>query len=301
MSIKQWLLVLGMLFSLTSQAGEIFTTVFNVLDVKDPEKKVLLVLSGADGRVYRAVKTEETLKSLKALTGQVVKLTFSTNGTQNFITDIRAVGRGEIDETVYDLNHFQYNELRKFAPTDLQSLEQATTVFNDLLNDGDKGRSQCFKRAHMWAFDMWSKMGINSQKIFMFYTARYQVVDEFEWWFHVAPLVTVSGVDYVLDGTFMQKPVTVKEWTNYFMQTEKINCPAITNYKQYEENQWTKLCYTMKAPMYYFRPLDLENRDKHGEKRNHWVLPELQDARRAFKGWEETYEGLDTGKSTTKY
>ncbi len=301
MSIKQWLLVLAMLFSLTSQAGEIFTTVFNVLDVKDPEKKALLVLSGADGRVYRMEKTEDNAKMLKALTGQVVKLTFSTDGNKNFITNIHAVGRGEVDETTYDLNHFQYNELRKVAPTDLQSLEQATTVFNDLLNDGDKGRSQCFKRAHMWAFDMWSKMGINSQKIFMFYTARYQVVDEFEWWFHVAPLVTAGGVDYVLDGTFMSKPVTVKEWTNYFMQTDKLNCPAITNYKQYEDNQWTKLCYTMKAPMYYFRPLDLENRDKHGEKRNHWVLPELQDARRAFKGWEETYEGLDTGKSTTKY
>jgi hypothetical protein len=28
------------------------------------------------------------------------------------------------------------------------------------------------------------------------------------------------------------------------------------------------------------------------------VLEELQDARRAYKGYEETYEGLDTGKST---
>ncbi len=301
MSIKQWLLVLGMLFSLTSQAGEIFTTVFNVLDVKDPEKKALLVLSGADGRVYRSVKNEETEKYLKSLTGQVVKLSFTTDGTKNNITSIHPVSVGEVDQTTYDLNHFQYNELRKFAPTELQSVEQATQVFNDLLNDGDKGRSQCFKRAHMWAYDMWSTMGINSQKIFMFYTARYQMVDEFEWWFHVAPLVSVKGVDYVLDGTFMQKPVTVKEWTNFFMQTDKINCPAITNYKQYEDNQWTKLCYTMKAPMYYFRPLDLEMRDKQGAKKNNWVLPELQDARRAFKGWEETYEGLDSGKSTTKY
>jgi hypothetical protein len=153
----------------------------------------------------------------------------------------------------------------------------------------------------MWAFDMWSKMGINSQKIFMFYTDRYQAIDEFDWWFHVAPVVTADGVDYVLDGTFMKKPVTVKEWTDYFMQTSKITCPAITKYQDFEDHQWTKLCYTMKAPMYYFRPLDLEMRDKKGVMKDHWVLPELQDARRAFKGWEDTYEGLDTGKPTPKY
>ncbi len=153
----------------------------------------------------------------------------------------------------------------------------------------------------MWAFDMWSKMGINSHKIFMFYTDRYQAIDEFDWWFHVAPMVTAGGVDYVLDGTFMKKPVTLKEWTDYFLRTSKINCPAITKYQEFEDHQWTKLCYTMKVPMYYFRPLDIEMRDKKGELRNHWVLPELQDARQAFKGWEESYEGLDTGKKTIKY
>jgi hypothetical protein len=299
--MKQWLLLIALLFSIGAQAEELFTTVFNVLDVNEPEKKVLLVLSGADGKVYRSTRTEENLKTLKALTGQVVKLTYSVNGTKNYVVDIRPVNRGEVNETVYDLNHFQYNELRKFAPTDLKSVEQATQIFNDLLNDGDKGRSQCFKRAHMWAFDMWSKMGITSQKIFMFYTDRYQIVDEFDWWFHVAPLVSANGVDYVLDGTFMDKPVTVKEWTDYFMRTSKINCPAITKYQQFEDNQWTKLCYTMKAPMYYFRPLDLEMRDKKGERKNHWVIPEIQDARRAFKGWEETYEGLENGKKTIKY
>lgn len=301
MSMKQWLLVIAMLFTLGAQAEEIYTTVFNAIDVNEPEKKVVLVLSGADGRVYRATRTEDSVKSLKALIGQVVKLTYSTDGAKSYVTDIRPVFRGEIDETTYDLNHFQFNQLRTFAPTNLRSLEDATKVFNDLLNDGDKNRSQCFKRAHMWAYDMWSKMGINSQKVFMFYTDRMQAIDEFDWWFHVAPVVTAGGVDYVLDGTFMTKPVTLKEWTDYFMRTNKINCPAITKYQEFEDHQWTKLCYTMKAPMYYFRPLDLELRDKQGTAKTFWVLPEIQDARRAFKGWEDTYEGLDTGKKTIKY
>ncbi|MFL5783422.1 MAG: protein-glutamine glutaminase family protein [Bacteriovoracaceae bacterium] len=301
MSIKPWLLVLALLFAVGARADEIFTTVYNVLDVDQPDKKVLLVLSGADGKVYRSNRTDENSKYLKSLIGKVVQLTYSTDGTKNYVNGIRLVNRGEVDETVFDLNRFQYNDLRKFTPTDLQSLENVTEIFNDLLNDGDKGRSQCFKRAHMWAFDMWSKKQITSQKIFMFYTDRYQIGNDFDWWFHVAPLVVANGVDYVMDGTFFDKPVTVKEWTDKFMYTDKIHCPAVTNYLDFEDHQWTKLCYTMKAPMYYFRPLDLEMRDKKGEKRNHWVLPEIQDARRAFKGWEETYEGLDTGKPTVKF
>ncbi len=66
----------------------------------------------------------------------------------------------------------------------------------------------------------------------------------------------------------------------------------------YEKGQMKRLCYLMKVPMYYFSPLDIENRDKNGIEKNHWVLEELQDARRAFKNYDETYEGYDTGKPT---
>jgi hypothetical protein len=170
-----------------------------------------------------------------------------------------------------------------------------------MLNDGDKGRSQCFKRAHMWAFDMWSKLNINSEKIFIFYTKRYAALEDFEWWFHVAPVVNVAGEDYVMDGTFMEKPITIKEWLTYFIRTDKITCPLIDKYQDFEDHQWQRLCYHIKVPMYYFRPLDIENRDKSGTQRNHWVLEELQDARKAFRNWEENYEGLDTGKSTKKF
>jgi hypothetical protein len=45
----------------------------------------------------------------------------------------------------------------------------------------------------------------------------------------------------------------------------------------------------------------MENRDKNGELRNHWILEELQFARKAFKIWKEAYEGLDTGKRDRKF
>ena len=301
MTVKLWLTLFISLvcFQRQALAETVYTTVFNVFESIKSER--LFVLSGIDGRVYKTTNSEENLKRLAGMVGQLVKLDYSLAGNEAIITNIRVAGPNEVDTRTLDLNHFQYNQLRSFAPTDLQTYENAVKVFNDMLNDGDKNRSQCFKRAHMWAFDMWSKSNIYSEKIFMFYTKRYQILEDFNWWFHVAPMVTAGGVEYVMDGTFMKKPTPVKEWYNWFLHTDKITCPEITTYQEFENNHWNRLCYIMKVPMYYFRPLDMENRDKIGEQRNHWLLEELQDARKAFKNWDKSYEGLDTGKKDRKF
>lgn len=301
MAIKTWFTFIALFVLTTSfaRADELVTTVFNVIESMRTER--ILVLSGADGRVYKTEKSEANLKKFKGYIGQTVRLTYVVQGKENVITRIALATAAEVDPSVMDLNHFRYNELRQFAPTDLQSVEAATEIFNGMLNDGDRRRSQCFKRAHIWAFDMWSKLNISSQKMFIFYTQRYIQLEEFEWWFHVAPMVVVQGEDYVLDGTFMQKPITAKAWKDYFIKSDKVNCPTIENYQEFKNNQWTKLCYLMKVPMYHLSPLDIEFRDTKGVQRNHWVLEELQDARRAFKGYDAAYEGLDTGKPTITY
>ncbi len=282
-----------------AKADEIITTVFNVLDNERTER--ILVLSGVDGRVYKFQRSESGLKHFKTFIGKVVKLNYRVVNEQAWINTISVANPNEVDPRTMDLNHFQYNQLRQFAPTDLQSVEQATELFNNMLNDGDKRRSQCFKRAHMWSFDMWSKLNVSSEKIFIFYTKRYSILEDFEWWFHVAPMVTVNGEKYVMDGTFMTKPITVEEWKNYFMKTDKITCPMMNDYKDYDKGQWNRLCFLMYTPMYYFSPLDIQARDINGVERNNWVLEELQDARRAFKNYETIYEGLDTGKKTITY
>ena len=301
MNMKLWvtLSVSLLFFQSVAKAETIYTTVFNVFESVKNER--LLVLSGIDGRVYKTDRSEETLKRLSSMIGQVVKLDYRLSGEEAIITNIRVAFNNEVDTRTLDLNHFQYDQLRTFAPTDLKTYEKAVEVFKNMLNDGDKSRSQCFQRAHMWSYDMWSKSNIFSEKIFAFYTKRYQILEDWNWWFHVAPLVTAGGVEYVMDGTFMKKPTQVKEWLNFFLRTDKITCPEITTYQEFEEGHWKRLCYVMKVPMYYLRPLDMENRDKKGELRNHWILEELQFARKAFKGWEKTYEGFDTGKKDVKF
>lgn len=282
-----------------AQAESIHTTVFNVFESQKTER--ILILSGADGRIYKTFKNEENLRRMKSYIGKVVRLEFSTNGKEAILTNIQLANPNEIDIKTMDLNHFRFNELRQFAPTDLQSVEEANDIFKNMLNDGDKRFSECFKRAHMWAYDMWSTLGIRSEKIFIFFTKRYAILEEFEWWFHVAPLVSVAGEDYVLDGTFMSKPVPLKEWKDYFIKSSEITCPMIDRYQEFEEHQWSRLCYLMKVPMYFLSPLNIQNRDKRGVDRNHWVLEELQDARKSFKKWDEVYEGLDTGKRVRKF
>lgn len=290
----------ALLFNGVAKADEIFTTVFNVFESKKSE--TLLVLSAADGRIYKTFKSEDNLKRMKSLVGQVVRLDYTVvEGEEARINAIRPVAPGEVDPKVVDLNHFRYNELREVAPTDFQSLDDVENIFNNFLNDGDKGRSECFKRAHIWSYDMWSKLNVTSEKIFIFWTKRFTILEDYQWWFHVAPMVKVNGTEYVLDSTFFKKPETVETWRNYFMNSDKINCPVVEKYQDYENNQWNKLCYIMKVPMHYFRPFDIEDRDKKGIERNHWVLDELQDSRRSFWGWDKKYEGLDSGKPTKKH
>lgn len=297
MSPKNGLMVFLCLLTLSLEvrAENVITTIFNVFESKKTDQ--LLILSAADGRIYRAPLTKENEAFYKGLIGQIVNLSVE----DKLIADVRPVDPAEVDLESVELNYFRYNELRQFAPSELQSKEDATLIFKDMLNDGDKRRSECFKRAHMWSYDMWSKMGVFSQKIFIFYTQRYFWLEEFDWWFHVAPMVIAGGEELVLDGTFTEKPMPVKEWYDFFMKTDKITCPEVSNYQDYEKSHWNKLCVVMKVPMYYLSPLDIENRDKRGELKNHWVLPELQDARRSFKNWEKVYEGLDTGKATKTY
>jgi hypothetical protein len=304
MSIKScWLVaVLSLAVSALAQAESVVTIVFNVYESKTSE--TLMVLSGVDGKIYKVKKQKDLLKHLNSMRGKIVSLSYVDNGSDLVMTNIRPVAIGEVDQMTMDLNHFQYNQLRTFAPTDLQSPETAQEVFDSMLNDGDLRRSQCFKRAHIWAFDMWSKLGIQSQKIFIFYASRFIMLeDKADWWFHVAPMVVVKGKEMVLDGTFMKTPISVEAWKSHFIRSTKVNCPLIENYSKMQEPnaQFKKLCYLMKTPMYHFSPLDIEARDLQGVKRNHWILEELQDARRAFEGYEETYEGLDTGKPTIKY
>jgi hypothetical protein len=292
MKIKFVLAMFGLALGLQAFAADVITIVGSVIESRRTNR--MLVLSTVDGRVYKTDRSREMKAYLETLRGQTVTIQYNVVGTERLITSIyptRAVSQ--------DINFFVNNPNRSFAPTDVGSLEAATRIFNGL-DDTNKTRSQCFKRAHMWSYDMWSRLGINSQKIFIFYTSRYIQLEDFDWWFHVAPVITAGGVDYALDRAFTKKPLTIREWKDKFLN-KNITCPTIEHYDEYESNQWSRLCYLRKLPMWYFRPADIRDLDRKGTVKNGWDLMELQDSRRAFDGGEQTYEALDTGTRTVTH
>jgi hypothetical protein len=281
-----------LLSAFQAMAGETLTHVAAVVESLKTER--LLVLSGVDGRVYKTKASSEMKKHLETFKDKTVVIRFDEVGTEAIITGIElANAQGE------DVNYFAPNDRRQADITDVGSLAKATELFGKM-NDGDKSRSQCFKRAHVWAYDMWTREAIVGQKIFIFYSKRYIQLEEFDWWFHVAPVVTAGGVEYVMDKTFLNRPVTITEWKEKFMKAS-VSCDFIEKYDQYESRPWNRLCFLMKTPMWYFRPADIRARDFDGVEKNHWSLMELQDARRAFKGAEDQYEALDTGKRTVTH
>lgn len=294
MNIKGLIASVALLGSLQVLANEVITNVVSVVDSGRTDR--ILVLSSVDGRVYRIARDKETRDYLKSLVGQNVHIAFDLINDEAMIRTITPAGA-----VSQDVNLFANDPNRPEAEgTDVGTIERATQIFKSL-NSADKDHSQCFKRAHMWAFDTWSKMGVTMSKQFIFYTDRFMQLNDFKWWFHVAPTVLVSGVDYVIDGgfDFITTPLKTDDWKSKVSpQLKNITCPVIGHYDEYDKNRWSRLCYFRKMPMHYFRPLDILNHDRNGVVKTGWDLSELQDARRAFGNGKDTYEALDTGRST---
>ncbi len=293
MSLRNLLVGFVLVASCSAMAGETLTNITNVL--RSQASNRLLVLSGVDGRVYKVENSRGIRAQLEGLRGRNAVIRWTQQGNERIIVGVTPASSNLSD----DLNFFVNNPNRSMEPTDLGDRAAVDRIFNSL-NDTNKTRSQCFKRAHMWSFDMWSRLGVVSQKIFIFYTRRYIELQDFDWWFHVAPVVRAGGVDYALDRAFTNRPHTIEEWKNRFLNPN-ITCPVIDHYDQYESKQWNRLCYLRMMPMYYFRPADIRDLDRQGREKTGWVLSELQDARKAFTDGMETYEGLDTGARDITY
>ena len=293
MKLRMLLTVLSFATAWQALAGQVTTNVVATVDSGRTER--VLVLSSVDGRVYKAVRTKELRQYLQSLVGQNVSITYSQSGTERTIQTITPVGA-----ISQDINQFQHNPNRDYSPTDVGTVERATEIFNSLDNT-NKDRSQCFKRAHMWTYDMWSRLSINSSKMFIFYTNRFQQLEDFDWWFHVAPSVKVNGEDYILDRgfDFITGPLKVNDWkAKVSPSLRNTTCPVIEHYDQYDNNRWGRLCYLRLMPMHYFRPADIRDLYRQGRVKTGWEIDELQDARRAFSNGDQTYEALDSGRST---
>lgn len=163
-----------------------------------------------------------------------------------------------------------------YRPTQLASYSEASSVFAHL-NRRHQRDSQCYNRAHVWAYEEWRRIGLRSLKLFMFFTKRYIWEYKYDWWFHVTPMTYVGNTPYTLDRTFNRSPLLIKDWTLGFIKSRR-DCPIVYKYSQYEQNQMTEHCYLIPATMYFWQPRDLESYEQTGRYKNDFVPAEVNHA-----------------------
>ncbi|MBD63612.1 MAG: hypothetical protein CME62_00260 [Halobacteriovoraceae bacterium] len=121
-----------------------------------------------------------------------------------------------------DVGSTPYNPMTNYRPTQV-SENRLMQIWNQMNTNVDG--KDCYRRAHIWAYDMYDYYGVNSMKIFIHYTNKFNRVldgtadesrrgikDKIDrriynmlkynktWDYHVAPLVQLDSGDYrVLD------------------------------------------------------------------------------------------------------
>lgn len=166
----------------------------------------------------------------------------------------------------------------KFQPTLVKGMGEAVKIFNRS-NPNYRRISECTDRAHVWAHDELKASGTTSEKAFVFFTSSYINEVRFKWWFHVAPLYTVSDggtkKKLVMDYRYTDRPMTIKEWTDRFVHTKRA-CKVTEKFSEYDNNPQTENCYLITRSMHYRLPLDIEWEETHGQYKTETSESELR-------------------------
>lgn len=168
----------------------------------------------------------------------------------------------------------------EYTPTVLQNLSEVDTIFKRM-NRGWQRESQCYNRAHVWNYEEFQKTGLKSKKVFIFFTRRYIRDYNFYWWFHAIPTVLASNegnvVERYLDPRYAKSPLTRKAWTDIFVRSRR-DCPVITRYSEYRDNQESQHCYLHFSSMYYWQPRDLDKFERTGYEKDSFIQSEVNHA-----------------------
>jgi hypothetical protein len=154
--------------SLGLHAAVLETRIVDV-EVEAGDDKVM-ILAESDGRVLWAdaqdSKLVEAFKKASE-TGRYLRVNFDdAKGTVEGV--VLLAKRLDVAEAPSRSN----NKDESFQPTVFNSLQDAQNLFNTMDNQ-TKNDSECYNRAHGWAYDLYTQYRINSLKIFIFFTKRY--------------------------------------------------------------------------------------------------------------------------------
>jgi hypothetical protein len=153
------------------------------------------------------------------------------------------------------------------------------------LNRSWRRDTECSDRAHIWSYEEWRKSNLISSKAFLFFTNTYIRAYRWHWWFHVAPYTLVQNQgsigERVLDPRFLQAPVSMKSWTDFFIKSNRA-CP-VTSYGHFEANRNSlEHCFVVKSSMYYRLPIQIRTMENLGQTKTSFNNSEINFSYRAF-------------------
>lgn len=259
--------LITILFAFSANAERLTTKVQHIEEAKTAKDVHLILFE--NGRVgFLPAAEKSSLVPLKESQKKRDWLEVELDRKNNFIAgSIVSAPKG------MDQRNDPVPEPVTFDPTNLGTLEEANAIFLRM-NRRHQRDSQCYNRAHVWAYEEFVRTQLRSVKLFMFFTRSYIRKYRYKWWFHVTPMTYVNGVAMTLDRTFMKRPVAIKTWTDNFIYSKR-NCPVVYKYSQYRNNQETEHCYLHPASMYYWQPRDLENNERTGFEKNQFIRSEV--------------------------
>lgn len=225
----------------------------NSIDVAS-KKGLSHLIKLENGRViFVKYNDEASLNAFKTSLNEQSLLNVEVDEKSNFLS------AESVDEKSEPLSREQVSAVSaSYEPTVVTS-SQASAIFKRMRRDY-QNQSQCYNRAHVWTYEEYKYSGLNSMKVFLFFTSRYIRNYHYKWWFHVSPMVS-TGDDYlVLDRRYTSGPRLKDTWTKNFIYSGR-KCPVVYNYYDYRNHQNEQDCYLIPTSMYFWQPWNIQSRD----------------------------------------
>jgi hypothetical protein len=273
----KYLLPSLLLLSAPVMAESFKTSIFAIEEASDGGEPLVKF---TNGRVA-FINDNNTLKKVKSLPKQAW-LYISTD-SEGYLQSLKITTGKEL---MLETSHEVENSVpESFTPTVLKSKSEAIEIF-ERLNDSYQRQSQCFNRAHVWAYEEFKYNNITSNKTFVFFSSPYIKKHRFVWWFHVAPMMPVKDgsttKNMVFDVRYSFGPSSIKEWTDLFVYTKK-ECRKFEKYSEMDRQSEKEDCWVTNTSMYFWHPYNIERLETHGTRPDSFSESEIKSAyREAF-------------------
>lgn len=266
--MKLVLPILLLIFTFGASAASLKSRIHSI-DVAPKKGLPHLIMLENGSVVFLEYREKETLKTFQESLKHQDKLEIEVDSRNNFISAETVEEEGPVS-TPGTNRSFAYDP-------SVVSSGTATSIFRRMRRDYQYD-SQCYNRAHVWAYEEFIKTGFKSKKTFLFFTRRYIRNYRYKWWFHVSPSTIVSGLgERILDRRYTGGHRSVSSWVRNFVYSGR-SCPVVHKYYDYRNNQETQDCYLIPVSMYFWQPRDIERRDRTGYEKTQFYNSEVNYA-----------------------